>query len=449
VVGVEKRRLILSEFNIKLIKNDKATMTIWQIQHTKPQRKHAWIQRNFYYLQTCFILFYALAGSAQAADTSQQGYAKVWRLSGTVTAEPGATAHPRKLQIGDTVYVGEQIQAEANSEAVFQTADSGYIALRPGGVFLVEQFAANKQDSDNISIRLFQGGLRLLTGWIGKLNPKGYRVATPSATIGIRGTDHEPYVVSNELALSLKQPAGTYDKVNSGATVLEVSSKSVGIEPGRVGFVRLAKPVRDRALLTLLLPVLLEKVPEFFVPGLFDGELDGVSSVVSDGSVRPDVAPEVAQQPVVSGFAPSIPSRLKNGQCNSSAVAKAWLARLDGALAAKNPSVVISLFAADTTIRSVVKINSGGTTALDISREELASSASAMMKSLTDYRQSRISITGSTVRPGHCDVISVRSLAVEQGLRDGKPYRFRSLEEYQLELIGGNWVATKAATTQQ
>ena len=414
-----------------------------------PQRKHTWTFHNFFYLQACFLILLGLANGAQAADPARQSYAKVLRISGTVTAVVNTPDVPRKLKVGDAVFVGERIQADAGGEALLQTGDSGYIALRPGSVFLVDQFAANKKDSDNISIQLIQGGLRLLTGWIGKLNPKGYRVATPTATIGIRGTDHEPYVVTEDLAVTMAQPAGTYDKVNSGATVLEASSKSVGIEPGRVGFVRLAKPIKSRALMTLLLPVILDKVPEFFVPGLFDGELDRISSVDGAANVRSDAAHEVAVQPVAAASMPLIPAKLKNGQCNASAVAKDWLARLDGALARKDPAGVLSLFAADASIRSVVKIQSGGTTTLNISRDDFASSTSTMMKSLTDYSQSRLSVTGTAARSGQCDVVLVKSTAVEQGRQDGKPYRFKSIEEYQLELKDESWVATKATTTQQ
>ena len=415
----------------------------------KPQSKRAWIQRVFCCLQACIAMVFGFACSAQAADVSQQSYAIVLRLGGTVTAEQGAPTNSRKLQIGDAVFVGERIQAEANSEALLKTTDSGYIALRPRGAFLVEQFAANRLDSDNISIRIFQGGLRLLTGWIGKLNPEGFRIATPSATIGIRGTDHEPFVVTEELAISMGQPAGTYDKVNSGATVLEVNSKSAGIEPGRVGFVRLVKPSRDRSLLTLLLPVLLDKVPDFFVPGMFDGELDRISSLVSVSAIGPEVSPEVTQQSVTSGSTLTIPTRLKGGQCNSSAVAKAWLVHMDGALAKKDAAQVISMFSADSTIQSVVKVKSGGTVTLNISRDEFAASASAMVASLTDYQQKRNSISGNPVKAGHCDKISVRSLVFEQGRQNGVAFSFKSIEEYQLELRGGNWVAAKATTTQQ
>jgi hypothetical protein len=144
------------------------------MQHMAARHQRVWTHRNFLYLQACFLLFLGLAGSAHAANPAGQSYAKVLRLSGTVTAVMSDPDVPRKLQMGDTVFVGERIQAEAGSEAVLQTSDSGYIALRPGSVFVVEQFAANKQDSDQISMRLIQGGLRLLTDGSEKQTPRDF-----------------------------------------------------------------------------------------------------------------------------------------------------------------------------------------------------------------------------------------------------------------------------------
>jgi hypothetical protein len=200
--------------------------------------------------------------------------------------------------------------------------------------------------------------------------------------------------------------------------------------------------------MTLLLPVILDSVPGFYLPGKFDEELDRISSLDSASTARLDAAREAAQHPVTAVAAPLIPATLKNGQCNSSAVAKAWLARLDGALVGKDSAEVLSLFAPEVSIRSVVKTTSGGTTTLNIGRDEFAASTHAAMKALGNYSQSRPTVTGTPARAGHCDVVLVKSVAVEQGLQNGKPYRFRSSEEYQLELRDHHWVATKAMTTQ-
>ena len=110
---------------------------------------------------------------------------------------------------------------------------------------------------------------------------------------------------------------------------------------------------------------------------------------------------------------------------------------------------MLSLLAADVTIRSVVKIQPGGTTTISVGRDEFATSTKATMDSLTDYGQSRQSVTATTARPGRCEVVLVKSLTVEHGRQNGKAFSFKSIEEYQLELKDGIWLATKATTTQQ
>jgi len=47
---------------------------------------------------------------------------------------------------------------------------------------------AKKAKRENAVFRLFRGGLRVITGLIGKRNPRGFRIRTGIATIGIRGT---------------------------------------------------------------------------------------------------------------------------------------------------------------------------------------------------------------------------------------------------------------------
>ncbi|MBP6483584.1 MAG: hypothetical protein KA254_03080 [Rhodoferax sp.] len=356
--------------------------------------------------------------------------------------------------MGDAVFLGERIQAQAGGEAVLETGDSGYIALRPGSTFSVEQFAVNNQQTDHILIRLFQGGLRLLSGRIAQRNPKGYRLFTPTATIGIRGTDHEPFVVTELLASAMGQPAGTYDKVNRGGITLQANNRSVDIDPGRVGFVPLAKRTKNRALMTLMMPVLLDKVPEFYVPGQFDGELDLISS--QEVAVAPpgetagtEILQSAAQAQGIVASAATTPAGLDDGQCNASGVAKAWLARLDAAIFRGDAAAVLDLFAANVQIQSVVKDQSGSKTTLNITRDEFASSTITMMKSLTDFKQIRPSVVGRAVSRDHCNTIAVESQTIEQGLLKGRTYRFSSLEEYQLELKDGHWVATQAKTTQQ
>src|SRR5690606_25689794 len=50
--------------------------------------------------------------------------------------------------------------------------------------------SAESSTASRAFFRLMRGGFRAVSGLIGKADPNEYRIATPVATIGIRGTDY-------------------------------------------------------------------------------------------------------------------------------------------------------------------------------------------------------------------------------------------------------------------
>ena len=373
-----------------------------------------------------------------AVPDAGKRFATVWRIQGDITASGGQNAKARHLREGDLVFVGERIRASAAGEGVLQTDDAGMLAIRPGAEFAAEQFAAEGKPTDSFVVRLFTGSLRVISGWIGTTNRPGQRIVTDTSTIGIRGTDHEPYVLSAELAAATSSAEGTYDKVNRGGTTLEAGAHKLDIDAGRVGFARAAPRGKDRGLITLLLPVLLDKVPSFYVPGRFDGELDQYSPNADDSSLK-----QLEQKRKASGAAAA-------AECAPSAIAKTWLERLDGSIARADAATIIGMFAPDVAVRATVLGSDGKVTTLDLKREELVQSTIAAVKELKDYRQRRISMEAKAADgSGTCNSVTVTSVVIEQGLQSGKPFRFESLEQYLLVLRDGNWLAVKAETTQR
>ena len=376
----------------------------------------------------------AAAEPATAAAETGKRFATVLHVHGEVAAYGGSSGKERQLQEGDAVYVGERVRATALAEAVLKTEDAGFIALRPNTDFAAEHFGAEDKPTDGLTMRLFTGSLRVISGWIARTNRAGNKIVTPTATIGIRGTDHEPYVLSAELAASTSNREGTYDKVNRGGTTMQVGANKLDIDAGRVGFVRAAG--RDRALMTILLPVLLDKVPNFYVPGEFDPELDRYSQTADEDSLR-----LLQQRRKAAGAA-----------CAPAGIGKTWLRQLDGAIARRNAPAIIAMFAPEAKVRATVRDSEGKMAGVDLGREELAQSTLAAMKGLKNYKQRRVSTEARLVDADAvtaCDRISLSSVVIEQGTQSGKPYRFESREDYLLELRAGKWLATRAETTQR
>jgi hypothetical protein len=367
---------------------------------------------------------------AHAAEPTDKPFAIVWRIEGEVAADGANGRH--MLKLGDTVLVGERLSAGATAEAVLKTQDAGFLAIRPSAEFVALQFSAQGTATDSTHIQLLKGALRIISGWIGKLNRKGNVLTTPTATIGIRGTDHEPYVLLVEDEEASRFKPGTYDKVNQGGTTLEAAGQSISIDPGKVGFAR--APGKSRALMTLLFPVLLEKVPDFYVPGKFDAEMDELAKSAESNN----------QQELLA-------KRKQNAACVPADVAKRWTTELDQNIVRGDAAAILSMFGPEVRVKATVRGANGKMTELELEGAELADSIVTAVATLSNYKHRRISLEGKPSEPNAsaCGPVAVKSIVIEEGRQAGKPYRFESEEKYLLELMDGTWRATAAQTRQR
>jgi len=99
------------------------------------------------------------------------------------------------------------------------------------------------------ALSLLKGTLRAVTGSIVRSNGEGYRIVTPTATIGVRGTAHEPaYYPPAAPGKRIDHEPGTYDKVNDGASCIRNPRGEVDIKPGQQAFVHHNRRVSPRLL---------------------------------------------------------------------------------------------------------------------------------------------------------------------------------------------------------
>ncbi len=127
-----------------------------------------------------------------------------------------ADGKPRALVKGSEINSGESINTSAGARAQIRFTDGAYVSLQPNTQFRVDDYNyENKTDGKEKGFfSLLKGGLRTITGAIGHVNRDRYRVATPSATIGIRGTGYNAslsdglFVNVGEGEISLTNNAG-------------------------------------------------------------------------------------------------------------------------------------------------------------------------------------------------------------------------------------------------
>ncbi|MBI2969258.1 MAG: FecR domain-containing protein, partial [Gammaproteobacteria bacterium] len=163
------------------------------------------------------------AGAPQAVDTS--GIARV-------------------LKRGDDVFSGDRLTTDQQARVQISFVDGAYISLRPNSEYEIElyQYAGRPDGTERASYRLLRGGVRALTGLIGKDNPEAYKVNTPVATIGIRGTGHNTRLCQGGDCPGAAD--GLYHNTWEGTTYVVNDVSSVDVPTGKGVYVEaLDRPI--------------------------------------------------------------------------------------------------------------------------------------------------------------------------------------------------------------
>ncbi|MGH8689346.1 MAG: FecR family protein [Burkholderiales bacterium] len=114
---------------------------------------------------------------------------RVTQLSGTLSVKrPDGTV--RILSRQSEIREGDTLNTERDSYAQVRFADGGTVTLKPLTAVRLDQFRISKDhpEKEAFALRLLKGGLRAVTGGIGKRKPENEEMTTETATVGVRGT---------------------------------------------------------------------------------------------------------------------------------------------------------------------------------------------------------------------------------------------------------------------
>jgi hypothetical protein len=129
---------------------------------------------------------------------------------------------------GSTLDTGETVLTQ-NGRAQIRFTDSGQISLQPATEFKLADYRYRESGSTEESavFNLIKGGVRAITGLVGRRTKSDYKMITSTATIGIRGTEFQATLCSASCA----QADGLY--VQTGEGVITVSNALGEVEVGR------------------------------------------------------------------------------------------------------------------------------------------------------------------------------------------------------------------------
>jgi hypothetical protein len=240
------------------------------------------------------LTLFWVAGASWAAQVA----GTIVQLSGPLMAKK-ADGAVRILSMRSEIESGDTLVTEKNTYAMVKFIDNSEITLKPSTTFKVEDFSydAGKPDGDNASFSLVKGGLRSVTGLLGKRNKEKFAMKTPSATIGIRGTTFiAEWVEPSAQAVAARE------------AYLMASTAALGevypIQPLMLAQVNIPLP-------TGLTPVA-PGGPSPLPPGLYVQVIDGLINVVNKGGSQTfapgqfGFTPNALQPPVIVPKNPGI-----------------------------------------------------------------------------------------------------------------------------------------------
>lgn len=123
------------------------------------------------------------------------------------------------------------ISTGEKSHAVLKFEDGQVIALQANSVFKIHDYRLDFQliENNNVFFSMLKGGLRSITGLLGKIRPEAFKLQTPSAVVGIRGTDfmavmnEKMYLHVTSGSVELDNAAGKM-RLNAGETAVVASA---------------------------------------------------------------------------------------------------------------------------------------------------------------------------------------------------------------------------------
>jgi FecR protein len=124
----------------------------------------------------------AFAGGAEVGQVSLLiGEARVVRGDGTREA----------LRRGAVIQVGDRVETTANGHVHVRFIDNAVVSVRPESVLEVQAYRFDHQqpERNEVRLRVEQGTSRSISGAATELDKSRFRLNTPIAAIGVRGTD--------------------------------------------------------------------------------------------------------------------------------------------------------------------------------------------------------------------------------------------------------------------
>jgi len=157
----------------------------------------------------------AIVSTAFASEASAAAGRAEFTIGGVTVARGGVE---RPLARGTELDNGDVVRTN-DGRAQIRFTDGAYVSLQPNTEYSIREYRFDNSGNERGFFGLLKGAMRTVTGAIGRINRDRYQIATPTATVGIRGTggviqvqdDGSTLVIGTSGIWSLTNPAGSVD----------------------------------------------------------------------------------------------------------------------------------------------------------------------------------------------------------------------------------------------
>lgn len=153
---------------------------------------------------------------------------RIFQLNGQLRARHEGAVE-RNLLKGGPVYEGDILEMGSPGFAVVVFRDDSRVTMLSGTIFNVEEYKFEPQKS-KVFFRLIKGGMRIFTGLITRRDARAFKLKTPTAVMGVRGTGVD----------AVHRDDGTYFNVWEGSIEIMLDTEEMRgrlvLEEGRTAF---------------------------------------------------------------------------------------------------------------------------------------------------------------------------------------------------------------------
>lgn len=171
------------------------------------------------------LLALLLSPAVSAAESDIAG--SVMQMRGAAYADHFASSD--NLNRGMTVRVGDRIVTGHNARLALKMSDGAVLTLGADTEFVISDYSySKKKQQGSATLELIKGAFRSVSGAIGKLQGRDFKIKTAAGVIGIRGTDFwGGFHFSEALDVALLGGSGIY--VENAAGRIEITNAGEGI----------------------------------------------------------------------------------------------------------------------------------------------------------------------------------------------------------------------------